>query len=137
MRHAPDPGQKIDTFDHEQARAHAAEARIKAGGRRSEPSMLSSWRGRPARSRNSRPEQESLARIPLVTSWAKISVIQSTQNTAVFVGRRFGCNERGQSQARQRELGLKRHQLPLPESRASDFPMTHLQASRNTIDSNF
>ena len=60
MRHAPDPGQKIDTFDHEQARAHAAEARIKAGGRRSEPSMLSSWRGRPARSRNSRPEQESL-----------------------------------------------------------------------------
>ena len=67
----------------------------------------------------------------------KISVIQSTQNTAVFVGRRFGCNERGQSQARQRELGLKRHQLPLPESRASDFPMTHLQASRNTIDSNF
>ncbi len=67
----------------------------------------------------------------------KISVIQSTQNTAVFVGPRFGCNERGQSQARQRELGLKRHQLPLPESRASDFPMTHLQASRNTIDSNF
>ena len=77
------------------------------------------------------------SRIPLVTSWARISVIQSTQNTAVFVGRRFGCNERGQSQARQRELGLKRHQLPLPESRASDFPMTHLQASRNTIDSNF
>ena len=71
------------------------------------------------------------------TSEEKISVIQSTQNTAVFVGRRFGCNERGQSQARQRELGLKRHQLPLPESRASDFPMTYLQASRNTIDSNF
>ena len=67
----------------------------------------------------------------------RISVIQSTQNTAVFVGRRLGCNERGQSQARQRELGLKCHQLPLPESRASDFPMTHLQASRNTIDSNF
>ena len=67
----------------------------------------------------------------------KISIIQSTQNTAVFVGRRFGCNERGRSQARRRELGLMRHQLPLPESRASDFPMTHLQASRNTIDSNF
>ena len=80
---------------------------------------------------------DAASRIPRVTSWARISIIQSTQNTAVFVGRRFGCNERGRSQAGQRELGLMRHQLPLPESRISDFPMTHLQASRNTIDSNF
>ena len=79
----------------------------------------------------------SVMETTLMPRFLRISVIQSTQNTAVFVGRRFGCNERGQSQARQRELGLKRHQLLLPESRASDFPMTHLQASQNTIDSNF